>query len=229
MDNNRVAQVIIASSFMTVLGTASSVNATPNPLLVQETETTTYDEFRSFLKDAVGNPNYRVSYQMEVPNQPKGTVQQWFKGEKFRIDTEVEGTNARIYRVDDSTTTCMNREGNWNCFNLPEMANRSAGGSEAIKKLREVEENSESYQNRITKAGTRVVAGEETTCFEIEESEENESWLSCYSNNHGIPLYMEGENSEGSWQMTATDFQTSVSEEDFKLPAEPQSMPNMPR
>ena len=227
MDANRVAQLIIASGLMTVLGTVS--NATPNPLLVQETGKTTYNEFQSFLRKAVGNPDYRVSYELNTPNQPTGTVQQWFKGEKFRIDTEVEGTNARIYRRENGTTTCISQGGSWNCFQMPGMGRQSTPSTHGLERLKDVEENLENYENRITKTGNRVVAGEETTCFEIEESEENESWLSCYSNNYGIPLYMEGTTEEGNWQMTATDFQASVNESDFTLPAEPQSMPNMPR
>lgn len=191
-------------------------------------QNTTYQEFRSFLMNAVATPNYRVSYQAEMPDNPTTVIQQWFKGDKFRMDTEVEGTSARIYRLGEQVTNCVARGSNWTCFQLPNLQQVPAPAVQGIQTLEEIEENPESYQNQITKIGTRVVAGEPTTCFQIKEPEEKDSLVSCYSNNHGIPLYMEGETPEGTWQMTATDFQNSVSDSAFSLPAPPQTIPSMP-
>ena len=41
-------------------------------------------------------------------------------------------------------------------------------------------------------------------------------------------MYMEGQQSDGTWKMTATDFRISVQDSQFSLPAQPQSIPGMP-
>lgn len=191
-------------------------------------EQSTYEAFGSFTKKAVDNPNYRVSYEIENPKGSNAIIKQWFKGNKSRIDTEMEGTKARIYQLGEETTTCMNQEGNWSCFKLPETQTIPNVGIQGRERLEDIENNLESYRNRITKIDNREIAGEETSCFRVNEAETSNYWVSCYSNNHAIPLYMKGENSEGTWKMTATDFQPSVSDDDFNLPAKAESMPNMP-
>ncbi len=231
MKINTIIKVSLVSLVVTSLASIEAVKAsseTNEKLWAQTTEPSTFDQFRSFIQEAVANPNYRVSYQVESPNQPNLTVQQWFKGNKIRMDTEMQGIQSRMYYVGEETTTCMNQGGNWRCFQLPETAEKSIAGKQGIDKLEDVKNNLESYQNRITKIDSRVIAGEQTSCFQVEEPQNAKYWIACYSNNHGIPLYMEGENSEGTWKMTATSFQTSVSEEEFQFPAEPRSMPNMP-
>jgi len=225
-----VAKITLASFVVTSLATIGQLKAAEphEKLLVQTTEQSTYEVFRSFIQKTVGNPNYRVSYDMELPNNPNTMITQWFKGDKFRIDTQMEGRNTRMYHLGEETTTCMNQGGSWRCFQMPQTAETPKVGTRGVEKLEDAENNLETYRNRITKIDSRTVAGEKTSCFRVDEPEENQYWISCYSNNHGIPLYMEGESSEGTWKMTATDFQPSVSDDDFKLPAEPQSIPNMP-
>ncbi|MFB6277737.1 MAG: hypothetical protein ABEI32_16495 [Halothece sp.] len=233
MPNCGLLKITLASVFAILCSGAWEANAlasSQGKLVTQAgtKQNSDYEAFRSFIKNAVGNPDYQVSYQVDMPGNPTEVVEQWLKGDKFRMDTQVQGNQARIYRVGQEVTNCITRGNNWNCFKLPNLDQVPASTVQGMQTLEDVENSPEQYRNQITKAGTRMVAGEPTTCFKVQQPEKNESFLSCYSNNHGIPLYMEGKNERGKWQMTATDFQTSVSDSAFSLPAEPQTIPGMP-
>ncbi|MDR9401879.1 MAG: hypothetical protein RI580_00420 [Halothece sp. Uz-M2-17] len=221
----------VASIVTIFLGGSGATYAFPQKQPLPEAkvkQNSAYNEFRSFLTNAVKNPDYWVSYEMEMPDHPTMMVEQWLKGEKFRIDTQVQGTMARLYRIGEEITNCIAQGSNWTCLRMPSLDQMKAPGIQGMDNLEDIQDNPQNYRNQITKVGTRMVAGETTTCFKVNELENNGSWLSCYSNNHGIPLYMEGQHSEGTWKMTATDFQLSVQNSDFSLPAQPQSIPGMP-
>lgn len=221
----------VASVMTVVLGGSGMSVAAPDNTPFSVTyrkQNSAYEEFRSFLMNAVSSPNYWVSYQMEMPDHPSLNVEQWLQGDKFRIDTQVQGTTARLYRIGDQITNCIAQGSNWTCFRMPSLQQMTAPGMQGIDNLEDIKNNPQDYRNQITKTGTRMIAGERATCFQVNDAENPGSWLSCYSNQHGIPLYMEGQHSEGTWKMTATDFRLSVQESDFSLPAQPQSMPGMP-
>jgi CheY-like chemotaxis protein len=193
-------------------------------------QNTTYEELRSFLTNAVGNPNYWVSYEMEMPGNPAMRVEQWLKDDKIRTDMRIQGTNARLYFLGQEAISCISQGSNWTCLKMPSLDQMMAmaPGVQGIETLEEIKNNPQDYRDQITAAGTRVIAGETTSCFKMTEPESSETWLSCYSNNHGIPMYMEGQQSNGTWKMTATDFRISVQDSQFSLPAQPQSIPGMP-
>lgn len=231
--NHLIIKVAVASLLTIFMGGIGETDASrlPQDKLLAQTnvkENNTYEEFRSFLMDAVSNPNYWVSYQMEMTDHPTMMVEQWLKGEKFRLDTQLQGTTARLYRRGEQVTNCLAQGNTWTCFRLPSLNQLTGPGIQGLETLEEIKNNPQAYRNHITAAGMRVIAGETTTCFKVNQLETRDPWLSCYSNHHGIPLYMEGQYEEGTWKMTATDFQTSVSDRAFSLPAQPQSLPGMP-
>ena len=72
-----------------------------------------------------------------------------------------------------------------------------------------------------------MIAGASATCFKYNvELVEMEY---CYSNG-GVPLYIKVISADGSNEMTATEYSSSVSDSEFSLPVEPQKfeMPQIP-
>ena len=222
-------QIIFGVASMATFLLAGVTNASPlSPDSVKQN--TTYEELRSFLTNAMGNPNYWVSYEMEMPDNPTMRIEQWLKNDQIRVDTQVQGINTRLYLLGNQAVNCISQGSGWTCLKMPSLDQMIAmvPGVQGIETLEEIKNNPQDYRDQISAAGTRVIAGETTTCFKMTEPESRETWLSCYSNNHGIPMYMESQQADGVWKMTATDFRLSIQDSQFSLPAQPQSIPGMP-
>ncbi len=209
-----------------VAAPAAIVLLTGGPLAAQ---TDAYREFQAFMLKAAKTPSHRVAYRVSTSDNPRRDMVLWRQGSTLRMDADMNGRQVRLYQSGDRTTTCFSEGGRWNCLAVPNSGSPLATAAPGLAQVESARVSPESYQGRIARAGTRTVAGEPTTCFKVTEPQDNNAtWLSCYSDKHGVPLHMQGQNSKGAWEMTATAFQTPVDPSAFAPPATPQALPNFP-
>lgn len=174
------------------------------------------------LFSAKTNTQWKISYN--IVNNYDGqtmssTMTQYMKTDKkMRTDVALDGMESRMYIVDDTYTSCTKYSADWSCMQFTD-----DGSTEELEMV-EVEENIEERPDDydVVEDGTKVVAGITAECYKIAEKNENSVIRYCFAND-GAPLYVYVSSPEGTSEMTATSYAKSVSDSDFKLPAEPKS------
>lgn len=151
---------------------------------------------------------FQVTYDIESKDY-SGEMTQYIKGSKIRVDVETQGINAQTY-VLDKVYSCTDAQGSWMCFTSENDV--EYGVNEDVK------ENVADYE--VVAIGDKVVAGVNTKCFRIEVEDGTVEY--CYSGDN-VPLYVKTITSQGTTELTATTYSTSVSDSVFELPAEPGS------
>lgn len=70
----------------------------------------------------------------------------------------------------------------------------------------------------VEAAGSRSIAGEDARCFEVTDAGVDVgSGTVCFSD-RGVPLLMEFKSPDGDFRLEATDYETSVDDDDFEAP-----------
>lgn len=169
------------------------------------------------------NKEYMVDYDMTTDSDgqnQKMQMRQYFAGEgKIRSDVIVDGREARTFILSDGIYMCT-KDGSWMCLAFGTKEDLEAQSQDMA--FEDVEKMPDKYN--VQYAGTMTVAGTKTYCyaFVVEGGKLKE----CFSK-EGVPLYMEVSAQGMNTKMVATEYKTSVSASDFKLPAEPTDMQAM--
>lgn len=155
-------------------------------------------------------PTYMVSYDITGGND-LSKMTMYFKSGKMRYDTEAHGNKSSLFVMDNTIYTCSFEPKM--CISLGQQNETPKTGTENVEK------NLENYN--IVAKPSRTIAGTTAKCFAL--SNADGAAEACYSS-QGVPLYMKSTSQGSVYEMTATDYSTSVSDSAFTLPAEPQDL-----
>lgn len=190
----------------------------PVPPKQNEPAATPMDAFLSALK--LSNSGWSVAYSVSVGGQTPYTMKEYAKGlDRFRVDTIMQGTESRVYKVGSDMYTCTNT-GTWVCYRYSGVA----AGEDMGALQSGLENEPETYT--VTLNGTMNIAGVTATCYKVVKDGTTTRY--CISA-EGVPLYisMSG-GSASATVMSATSYSTSVSNSDFTPPAVAQDIPKIP-
>ena len=147
-----------------------------------------------------------------------GTMSEWVKGTKIRMDSAAMGSETRSYVTDGAVTFCNKPTGSWMCFEQEVTPDESTTAKETLK------DNTLDYT--IVKIANRQIAGTTASCYAISDVEGYDMEY-CFSPEY-VPLYISVTGDEYASTMTATAYATTVTDADFVPPAEPSEMPQIP-
>jgi len=151
---------------------------------------------------------FMVSYDMKGEEISKMTM--YFKGGKIRYDVVSDSQEVSLFFIDNKAYSCTKSPKM--CI-ISEQAQKPSTGTESVEKNIE--------QSTIVSKPSRVIAGKTAKCFEVSNAQG--SFEVCYSN-EGIMLYSKVSLQGKTFEMTATDYSTTVQDSVFELPAEPQDI-----
>ncbi len=161
---------------------------------------------------------WKIAYDIKSSaqgSQFSSTMTQYFKGEnKVRTDMTAQGIETRTYMVDKVLTSCSKSNGAWTCrkIDIPK---------DDVNDLENnLEKDSSKYS--ITADGSKVVAGVNTKCYKVVDSEHSATVRWCFSSD-GAPLYISFDSPQATSEMTATSYSKSVADSDFEVPASSQT------
>ncbi|MEZ4503315.1 MAG: hypothetical protein R3C39_11875 [Dehalococcoidia bacterium] len=165
-----------------------------------------------------GDAEYQVTYNTEGTSSEggiSGTMTIFQKQDRQRVDlnTEQDGEAFEVTTINtpDGTIFCLLSEQTCLSAALP-------GGDPsafATDFLDEVRDDPEVDLNPI---GQRTIAGATAECFEA--TDPDGTGTTCISE-EGVPLLVDFQGTDGStWKMEATEYSTSVSDDDFEPPFE---------
>ncbi len=153
-------------------------------------------------------PEYKVTYEVKDSD---GSVEKQtivVKNKDFRIDSGKTST----YYVNGKAYMCMEEEENEPvCYEFDQFAN------DVAKNDLDFRDNWQNY--KITELPSKQIAGTSARCFSYSEAEI--TYELCYSKEY-VPLYTKVGSTDGYVELKATEYSVSVSDSEFKLPAEPQ-------
>jgi hypothetical protein len=193
---------------------------------VDQAQGTGNDPIKSLFEKMGGVIQYKVKYDVVAVQSGETTTYEQtmvIKNKNSRIDMATGEASVSTYMIDDVVYMCTTSDGTSNCFEYPstdKTAEQSKNSGDT-----DLRNNYESY--KFTPLPSRVIAGATTTCFKY--NVELAEMQFCYSN-EGVPLYIKATGEGHVNEMTATQYSTTVSDSEFKLPAEPQKfeMPQIP-
>jgi hypothetical protein len=164
---------------------------------------------------------FSVDYNLVTATQGKELsydYQEYVKGANIRTDMITSSIESRTYMIGSKITSCSKAAEQWTCIALSAPSQDNAMQDDA-------KDNVEQYA--VVKLPARTIAGVSTSCYRITI---NASTLVdyCYSP-EGVPLYTKTTAKGYTSEMTAKSYLTSVPDETFTLPAEPQAMPELPQ
>ncbi len=171
------------------------------------------------------NLTYRVTYRITVTGGPTGVTgtQTWYvKNGVSRFDFTIAQGSASVYAISEGTYLCTSAAGQTMCLSMPAAAALQGNPNAAFDlQLRErPDQFSSTYQ------GTRQIAGQTAQCYSVAVPSAGTSRL-CYTST-GIPLLIESTALNITTTLEATEFGTTVSDADLRLPAAPMKLPGVP-
>ena len=153
---------------------------------------------------------YMVSYDYSGEGETT-KITMYFKNQNMRYDTVAHGNQSSLFLIDNKV---------YSCSYVPRMCVFFSGETQKPRTgMEDVEKNID--QSTIVSMPSRKIAGMTAKCFQISNSQGSSEM--CYSSG-GVPLYTKSESNGKTYEMTATDYSTSVSDSVFVLPAEPQDI-----
>jgi len=155
-------------------------------------------------------PTYMVTYDIKGEDQ-LSEMTLYFKNKNMRYDSVTHEKKSSVFILDSKMYSCSYEP--LMCVFLSGQTETPQTGTE------EIEKNVNNY-NIIAKP-SRKIAGTTAKCFELVAAQATSEV--CYSN-EGVPLYTKSSLSGKTFEMTATEYSTSVSDSVFTLPAEPQDI-----
>lgn len=182
-------------------------------------------EFEALAKKAEG-ATFTVTYETsDTYSGSSGEMRMYSKGKRSRMDMSntVNGQliESQLYGEGDSMTQCMKQNGEWNCFILPGVGETDMPG--------DFQSDWNDSDMSVTKTGTKSIAGTTANCYEVNIEVPDQGMVQqevCVSK-EGVLLSMEATTPQGTMTWKATDYSTSVSDDVFTPPAEPQDMDAM--
>jgi hypothetical protein len=188
-------------------------------------DTEAQQEFESLF--AKRNLQWKIAYDLKSEMDGKTVMSQltqYMKGEdRFRTDMMYDGTESRVYMVEETFTMCSKQDGDWQCFKTtPQEGDDSADVQDWET---EYEQNEDDYT--IVADGTKVVAGVSTKCFKVVDQKSSDSVVRYCFASDGAPLYIYFSGQGTTSEMIATSYSKSVSDSEFTPPAEAQDFGSM--
>jgi len=154
-------------------------------------------------------PTFMVRY--DIKGQEALTeMTMYSKNGNMRYDTVSHGNQSSLFLIDNKI---------YSCSYDPKMCVFFSGETEKPKTGIENVEQNVANETVISKP-SRTIAGMTAKCFAVTDGQSSEA---CYSSD-GVLLYVKSESNGNVYEMTATDYSTSVSDSVFALPAEPQDI-----
>lgn len=167
---------------------------------------------------------FTVDYQYTMDG-PSGSdtwdFKQYMARNRYRMDSNAQGQEGRFYFIDNQVTSCNKQGGDWTCMQLPQGDDSSV--SDPTEQFSDIEDDIDVEDT--TYKGTRKIAGTTAYCWGInwDMYGADGGMDVCYSK-EGVPLYMKSETNGMTVEMEAKSYKTSVSDSDFRFPAEPMDM-----
>ncbi len=154
------------------------------------------------------SPTYQVSYDVKGEEE-LAKMTMYFKNKNMRYDMVSHGNQVSLFAIDGKM---------YQCSSMPKMCVFFGNQSEQPQTgTEQVEGNIDSY--KIAVMPSRQIAGTTAKCFSMANSQGTAEL--CYSK-EGVPLYIKSTSDNSTFERTATEYSTSVSDSVFTLPAEPQ-------
>lgn len=178
--------------------------------------------------------SYKVTYRMSGTSggETMSGDQTWYiKPPKSRFDFSLadggQTGTASMYILEDGLYLCSSQDGSMTCLKMPkEQAAQQNQGSQVQG---DVQGNPDQFDT--TYQGTRQIAGQQAQCFALKPKGAAQAGFTqgtfCYET-QGIPLLMQSKGQGLDMSMEATSFSASVTDADFKLPAQPMELPQIP-
>lgn len=179
--------------------------------------------------------SYKVTYRMSGTSggQTVSGDQTWYlKPPKSRFDFSMAAGgpagSASMFNLEDGMFLCTSQAGSPTCLKMPkEQAAQQNQGAQAQEQVQGSPD-----QFDTTYQGTRQIAGQQAQCFALKPKGSAQAGLTqgtfCYTT-QGIPLLMQSKGQGFDVSMEASSFSASVTDADFKLPAQPMELPVIPR
>lgn len=169
------------------------------------------------LAEQFANATFTATYEVSGSLDGETVDGQWTwyqqGADRLRMDFDYQGQAGTMISTPDALVICADG----GCFSM------GAGDDAPFPNLGEVltdqvdDVQTEAVAGEIRDAGTREIAGVEAQCYEFDDSTSQTTGTVCYTD-EGVLLFMESETPEGDFQMEATEFSDSVSDEDFEAP-----------
>ena len=163
---------------------------------------------------------YKVTYKWTIVagGQTQTSEQTWYyKAPKARFDFSAgPGSLFSVFTLEDGTYVCTTAGGQSFCQKSPGGSGLDANpaASFGLQFQDHPEQFNASFQ------GTRSIAGQTAQCYGVKSIAAGAfgDVTSCYSSN-GVPLLTKMTSQGQEFTMEASDFSTTVTDADFKLPA----------
>jgi outer membrane lipoprotein-sorting protein len=201
----------------------ASTSATTAAVATQAAATTPAGPQISDILKAGKLSTYKVTYKWTITGggQTQTSEQTWYyKAPKARFDFSAgpagAGGTFSVYTLEDGTYICTGAGGQTFCQKSPGGSGLDANpaASFGLQLQDHPDQFNASFQ------GTRSLAGQTAQCYGVKALTGSAfgDVTSCYSST-GVPLLTQIKSQGQEFTMEATNFSTSVSDADFKLPA----------
>lgn len=163
---------------------------------------------------------YKVTYKWTITagGQTQTSEQTWYyKAPKARFDFSAgPGATFSVYTLEDGTYLCTGAGSQNFCQKSP--AGDGLDANPAASFGRQLQDHPDQFNSSFQ--GTRSLAGQTAQCYGVKALTGSAfgDVTSCYSSS-GVPLLTQMKSQSQEFTVEATNFSTSVSDADFKLPA----------
>jgi hypothetical protein len=164
---------------------------------------------------------YKVTYKVSSKNAAgsvEGVTQTWYvKPPKLRMDSFLFSTgptpDVSVFVLENGVFSCGSSGGPLFCITMP------ADQAAQVRQPLEVQSQfaSGSADVDVTPKGSRQIAGQQATCFEMRHRTLGAEGTLCYTA-QGVALLIAYKVPGIEVSMEATAYSTAVSDDDFKLP-----------
>ncbi|MEK7863131.1 MAG: hypothetical protein AAB295_07710 [Chloroflexota bacterium] len=163
---------------------------------------------------------YKVSSK-SAAGSIDGVTQTWYsKPPKLRMDSFVLSTgpvpDVSVFILENGVFTCGSSGGTPFCMTMP--ADQAAQARQPLEVQSQFAAASADVD--VTPKGSRQIAGQQATCFEMRHKTLGAEGTLCYTA-QGVALLIAYKVAGTEANLEATAYSTVVSDDDFKLPAPP--------
>ncbi len=170
--------------------------------------------------------SYKVTYRVSgtTGGQTVSSDQTWYvKPPKSRFDIYAGADVVSTYVLEDGTYFCSRAGGQTVCLKMP--ASQALGQNVGAQADQQVTGQPDAFDPNYQ--GTRQIAGQTGQCYVVRPKTAQAGFAEsafCYTA-QGVPLFIQAKGQGFESTLEATAFSTSVSDDDFKLPAPARSLP----
>ncbi|MBR9677507.1 hypothetical protein GOV04_05175 [Candidatus Woesearchaeota archaeon] len=163
---------------------------------------------------------YMVSYNILIQDY-ESTITMYVKDQNLRVDASNEQGNALMLMTPNQAVNCAQANNEWSCFKI-----ESDQIINPVTQFKELYEKAEMQENvEITRDGNMKIATITAPCYKIHynTSEVDVIQRACLSN-EGVILYAKNIVGEQTVAFEATDYNSKVSNDIFKIPEDAKMM-----